>query len=125
MSNAFALRGRPPVHAPARRWPRYKVEVPIRVIVTKAGQAKIFAARSTCLSEGGMGMFAGAELDLGDQVAVEFTHPYGTPIRVDARICNRTGYTYGVEFLTDSGTRKEGIAQFRMHLSSLTASAET
>jgi hypothetical protein len=71
-----------------------------------------------------MALFAGAELNLGDEVAVEFTPPFSAPpIRVDARICNRMGYTYGVEFLMDSSTQKQEAAQLRGHLSSLTGMA--
>ena len=98
MSEAAAIN-----HAPdftsMRRWERYHVNVPIRVIVSRAMKASIFDGRGTSVSEGGMALFAGAELRPGDQVAVEFTPPFSSPpIRVDARICNRTGYHYGVEF---------------------------
>jgi hypothetical protein len=87
-------------------------------------KASIFDGRGTSLSEGGMALFAGAELNPGDQVAVEFTPPFSAPpIRVDARICNRTGYTYGVEFLTESSAQKQEAAQLRSHLSSLTGMA--
>ena len=107
----------------ARRWPRYKVDVPVRVIVCKAMKATIFDAR-TSLSEGGMALFAGTEIRTGEQVAVEFTPAYSAPpIRVDATICNRTGYNYGVEFLAASDTQKQRVGQFSRHLSTLTATA--
>jgi hypothetical protein len=113
-----------PTQARTRRWRRYKVGVPLRVIVCHARKASIFDARGTAVSEGGMALFAGTELHPGDQVAVEFTPPFSAPpIRVDARICNRTGYTYGVEFLTDSSTRKQEADRIRNHLSSLTGIA--
>jgi hypothetical protein len=60
----------------ARRWPRYKVDFPVRLIVCKEKKASIFDARGTSLSEGGMALFAGTELRMGDQVAVEFTPAY-------------------------------------------------
>jgi PilZ domain len=102
-----------------RRWQRYKVNVPIRVIVSRAMKASIFDGRGTSLSEGGMALFAGAELRPGDQVAVEFTPPFSTPpIRVDARICNRTGYHYGVEFLAIDNSQRKSVALLRMHLAS-------
>jgi hypothetical protein len=102
-----------------RRWQRYKVNVPIRVIVSRAMKASIFDGRGTSLSEGGMALFAGAELRPGDQVAVEFTPPCSTPpIRVDARICNRTGYHYGVEFLAIDNSQRKSVALLRMHLAS-------
>ena len=69
-----------------------------------------------------MGMFAGTELNPGDQMAVEFTPPYSSPpIRVEAKICNRTGYNYGVEFLTESNSQKQDVAALCQHLSSLVA----
>jgi len=107
-------------YAHTRRWNRYKVDVPLRVIVGNERKATIVYARGTSLSEGGMAMFASAELRPGDQVAVEFTPPYSAPpIRVEARICNRQGYTYGVEFLTDSSSQIQGAVQLRKHLTSL------
>ncbi len=112
-------------HTHSRRWPRYKVNVPIRVIIQSAMKATIIDGRGTSLSEGGMAMFAGAELKPGDQVAVEFTPPYSAPpIRVEAKVCNREGYNYGVEFLTDNSTQKQDAAQLRRHLSSLAGLAE-
>lgn len=107
-------------YAHTRRWNRYKVDVPLRVIVGNEMKATIVYARGTSLSEGGMAMFASAEFRPGDQVAVEFTPPYSAPpIRVEARICNRQGYTYGVEFLTDSSSQIQGAVQLRKHLTSL------
>ena len=112
-------------HTHSRRWPRYKVNVPIRVIIQSAMKATIIDGRGTSLSEGGMAMFAGAELKPGDQVAVEFTPPYSAPpIRVEAKVCNREGYNYGVEFLTDNSTQEQDAAQLRRHLSSLAGLAE-
>jgi len=112
-------------HTHSRRWPRYKVNVPIRVIIQSAMKATIIDGRGTSLSEGGMAMFAGVELKPGDQVAVEFTPPYSAPpIRVEAKVCNREGYNYGVEFLTDNSTQKQDAAQLRRHLSSLAGLAE-
>ncbi|OLC98558.1 MAG: hypothetical protein AUH86_04510 [Acidobacteria bacterium 13_1_40CM_4_58_4] len=100
-------------YAHTRRWNRYKVDVPLRVIVGNERKATIVYARGTSLSEGGMAMFASAELRPGDQVAVEFTPPYSAPP------INRQGYTYGVEFLTDSSSQIQGAVQLRKHLASL------
>jgi hypothetical protein len=66
MSEATALE-RSPDSTAIRLWPRYKVNVPIRVIVSRPMKASIFDGRGTSLSEGGMALFAGAELRLGDQ----------------------------------------------------------
>lgn len=105
-----------------RRWWRYEVNVPIRVIVRTVMKTTIVSGRAFTLSDGGMGMFAGAELNLGDEMAVEFTPPYSSPpIRVQGKICNRAGYNYGVEFLTESNVQKRDVALLCQHLSSLVA----
>lgn len=118
ISEATAMKGSPDSTS-TRRWERYKVNVPIRVIVSRAMKASIFDGRGTSLSEGGMALFAGAELRPGDEVAVEFTPPFSSPpIRVDAKVCNRTGYQYGVEFLAVDQVQRQRVAQLRMHLAS-------
>jgi PilZ domain len=118
MSEATAIHHSPDFTV-LRRWPRYKVNVSIRVIVSRAMKASIFDGRGTSLSQGGMALFAGAELRPGDQVAVEFTPPFSSaPIRVDARICNRTGYHYGVEFLVAEKAQQQSVAELRQHLTS-------
>jgi hypothetical protein len=114
-----------PGYAYARRWLRYEVDVPIRVIVCTVAKTKIFDARGISLSEGGMALFAGAELRPGDLVAVEFTPAYSAPpIRVDATICNRMGYHYGVQFLIFSDSQKARVEELRRHLPTLVAMAK-
>lgn len=67
-------------------------------------------------------MFASAELNAGDQMAVEFSPPFSLPpLRVEAKVCNRVGYNYGVEFMAESPAQKQGIAQFCQNLPSLVA----
>ncbi len=123
MSEAAAINHSPDFR-PLRRWERHRVNVLIRVIVSRALKASIFDGRGTSLSEGGMALFAGAELRPGDRVAVEFTPPFSSPpIRVDAKICNRSGYHYGVEFLTIDHAQRQSVAQLRLHLTRLTAMA--
>ncbi|MFB3917580.1 MAG: PilZ domain-containing protein [Terriglobales bacterium] len=86
-----------------RRWPRYKLDVPIRAIVHNGSNTKLVDGRGTELNEGGMAIFAGLELKVGDAVEIEFTPPYtGQPIRVRSIVRNRRGYIYGVEFFTVS-----------------------
>jgi hypothetical protein len=107
-------------HSHVRRWRRFDVNVPIRVIIRQAMKSTIVDGRGSALSDGGMAIFAGAELKPGEQVAVEFTPPYSAPpIRVEARICNRRGYNYGVEFLDSEPEQKEEVALFRSHLASI------
>ena len=105
---------------PVRRWERHKADVPIRVIVQQEKKVVIVDGRGRSLSEGGMAMFAGTELKLGDQVAVEFTPPYSAlPVRVGARICSRTGYCYGLEFQAETVAQHQQAAEFRRQLAIL------
>lgn len=109
-----------------RRWQRYKVNVPIRVIIQRAMKASIIDGRGSALNEGGMALFVGAELKPGEQVGVEFTPPYSAPpIRVTARVCHRNGYNYGVEFLNANPEQQEGVSQFRRHLASMAGTLES
>ncbi len=104
----------------ARRWCRYEVSFPITVVVSKGTKTEVTGGKATCISEGGMGMSAGAELMPGDRVTVEFNPPYSPqPVRVEARVSNRTGYNYGLEFVAESASQEQRVAQFRRHLSSL------
>ena len=100
-----------------RRWQRYKADVPIRIIVQQENKVLIVDGRGRSLSEGGMAMFAGTELRLGHQVAIEFTPPYSAlPIRVGGRICTRAGYCYGLEFQTSTDAERQQAADFRSQL---------
>ena len=86
---------------PTRRWPRYKLDLPVRVIADKRGKTVIVQARGNELNEGGLAIFAGTELREGEEIAVEFTPPYSNqPIRVRCIVRDRRGYVYGLEFLT-------------------------
>jgi hypothetical protein len=91
--------GEKPIYPVARRWTRHKLDVPIRVILHSQKQSRVITGRGREISEGGMAVFAGVELRQGDKIEVEFTPPYGGPIRVQGIVRNRQGYSYGVEFL--------------------------
>lgn len=84
------------VHPVARRWTRHKLDVPIRVIVHLEEKSRVISGRGKEISEGGMAVFAGVELRVGDKIEVEFTPPYGGPIRVQGII----RASYGTEAAT-------------------------
>lgn len=99
-----------------RRWPRYKLNVPVRVIIKSQEKVRVLDGRGTELNEGGMAITVGAELKAGELVAVEFTPPYSTPVRVPAQVRNREGYRYGVEFSPQAPDDYEKIDQIRLAL---------
>src|SRR5271169_387364 len=86
-------------YARMRRWPRYRINVPVRLVVQRPHKTVMVSGRGMELNEGGMGLFAGVELKPGQRVEIEFTPPYGQPLRVRSTVRNRSGYNYGTEFL--------------------------
>jgi hypothetical protein len=84
-----------------RRWSRHPVELPVRV-VPRGGDSKFaIQGRGIEISEGGMTLYAGLPLKPGDFMDLEFQTPGHT--RVSAIIRSRTGYCFGLEFLTPLG----------------------
>ncbi len=103
-----------PTYPVLRRWPRYKLDVPVRVISRKADKTVITPGRGTELNGGGLNIFAGVELNVDDTIEVEFTPPYsGDPIRVRAVVRNRRGYDYGIEFLLETDDDHEQVSMIR------------
>jgi hypothetical protein len=100
-----------------RRWTRFHFEVPVRLVVHRPAFASSITGRGSELNEGGMCVFAGIELRLGDQVAVEFIPPHGqAPLRLWAIVRNRAGYYYGLEFLAENIGERDQVERFRASL---------
>ncbi len=101
-------------HKVPRRWKRLPISVPLRVIVHRRESTVRVNGRGTELNEGGMCVFAGVEVRVGDQVEIEFTPPYASvPMRLWGLVRNRSGYYYGIEFLTENAGEREQVEQFR------------
>jgi hypothetical protein len=97
-----------------RRWQRYRLNIPIRLIYTLDGSTKIMSGRGNDMSEGGVLVFAGMELKTGDEVAIEFTPPFSAgPVRAKGVVRHRRGYNYGIEFVLESATDREQTEKFR------------
>ncbi len=109
-----------PGYGRMRRWPRYRINVPVRVVVQRPDKTVIVTGRGTELNEGGMALFAGVELKVGQRVEIEFTPPYdGQPLRVRSTVRNRNGYNYGTEFLLLSREDKQQAEQIRQVLQAM------
>jgi hypothetical protein len=107
-------------HPKLRRWPRYKLDVPIRLIAPKGDKISIVQGRGQGLNEGGMAVFCGMELAVDEEVTIEFTPPYtGQPIRVRACVRDRSGYNYGLEFLQETESDYDGVGQIRAVLTAM------
>ncbi|MGA2233928.1 MAG: PilZ domain-containing protein [Terriglobales bacterium] len=105
-----------------RRSIRYKLDVPLRVILHKQDATLLRDGRGTEISEYGMCIMAGVELKLGEEVGIEFTLPYsGEPIRVSGAVRYRDGYRYGCEFTLDGQGERKDVARLRQVLQTFAA----
>jgi hypothetical protein len=112
-------------YAKMRRWPRYRINVPVRVVVQRPDKTVIVSGRGMELNEGGMAFFAGVELKVGQHVEIEFTPPYdGQPVRVRGVIRDRNAYNYGSEFLLLNGEDKLQVEQIRQVLQAMGSPAD-
>ena len=117
MAPAIADDAALPVYEEERRWPRYKIDVPVRAVIHKPDRTLIREGRGVEMSEGGMCLLLGVELGLGEEIEVEFTPPYsGEPIRVRGEVRNRNGYRYGVEFVPKGKKEQIEVARLRQML---------
>jgi hypothetical protein len=86
-----------------RRWQRLKIHVPVTVVVRKQEKTVFVQARGQDLNEGGIRVFVGTELRIGEMVEISFTPPYqGNPMTARTVVRYRRGYTYGMEFVTET-----------------------
>jgi len=106
-------------YARMRRWPRYRINVPVRLVVQRPDKTVIVSGRGMELNEGGMALFAGVELKPGQRVEIEFTPPYGQPLRVRGTVRDRNGYNYGTEFLLLNREDKQQAEQIRQVLQAM------
>jgi hypothetical protein len=114
--------GLSPTYQNKRRSIRYKLDVPLRVILHKQDATLLRDGRGTEISEYGMCIMAGVELKLGEEVEIEFTLPYsGEPIRVSGAVRYRDGYRYGCEFTLDGQGERKDVARLRQVLQTFAA----
>src|SRR6476661_3584316 len=101
-----------------RRWQRYPFKASLRVVVDQSVDKTVVNGRGVQFSEGGICLFAAANLPVGSQVNVEFKSPNSNePVKVRGKVRNRSDYLYGVEFLSDKSEDRQRLsrlsAQFR------------
>lgn len=82
-----------------RRWQRYPVDLPIGITLYRGASEMMIPGLGLEISAGGMSLCAGVHLNPGDLTEVEFRTLGGT--RVTAIVRNRSGYCFGLEFLTE------------------------
>jgi hypothetical protein len=86
-----------------RRWNRLPVDLPVRVLTSRGFSTTVVPGRGTEMSQGGMLLYAGILLKPGDLLELEFGAPYNS--RVCAIIRSRSGFSFGLEFLSQLHAR--------------------
>jgi PilZ domain len=100
-----------------RRYRRYRLDVPVRIIIHSEEKTRIIDGRGNELNEGGLAINAGVELEISDVIEVEFTPAYThQPLRARAAVRNRHGYHYGLEFLNESPTDRQRTEDIKVAL---------
>jgi hypothetical protein len=114
MANAILVKGK---YAAVRRWPRYKVDIPVRVVTRRLTNNIVAAGRGMEINLGGMTVFSLIELTLGDEVGIEFTPPFsGKLVTVRGFVRNCTAHNYGVEFITENDADYASLGQLEAAL---------
>lgn len=86
--------------ASTRKVPRYKLTVPLDVIVLRAGIPDNIPGRTLEIGEGGMGVVVASQLLLGESVRVEFLLPHmSRPVRATAVVRYQRELSFGLQFL--------------------------
>jgi hypothetical protein len=82
-----------------RQWPRFKVDFSVKLLIGSHGTKSSVPGRAHDLGQGGVALYAVAELEEGQQLQVEFTPPFSRrPLLLTAIVRDRAGYRYGLEF---------------------------
>jgi len=97
--------------ANTRRWQRYPEELRVRILPCSRLPAIAVPGRGARLSQGGMALQAGVDMELDDLVEIEFPTPH--PVRVMAAVRNRNGRCFGLEFLARLQGQTGGVPKNR------------
>jgi PilZ domain len=100
-----------------RRRQRRRLNTPVCLIVERPDKVLLVNARFRDISDDGVAIFAGVELDIDNEVQLEFTPPfYRGPLRVRAIVRNRRKYVYGLEFLPRDGEEEQTLMTLKAML---------
>jgi hypothetical protein len=81
-----------------RRWPRHRVDLPVRIVIPNGRLTSTVAGRASEISGSGMALHSPLGLKPGDLMQVEF--PTSNPSGVMAVVRNHKDDCFGVEFLS-------------------------
>jgi PilZ domain len=110
--------GEPSLNTSIRKWPRYRVDIPVLVTAQRPVKTATCHGRGSELNGGGLAVEVATELVVEDQVEIEFTPPHSSePVTFRCFVRNRNGNRYGLEFIAENdldyvntGELQEGLA---------------
>lgn len=95
-----------------RLFARFAVDIRVTVVTTREGKPIKYHARSTDISESGMGVTLASTLPQGEHVELQFSVPFAREtICLKARVRRVEGVRHGFEFLTLSPEHRRAIAR--------------
>jgi PilZ domain len=94
--------------ANTRRCPRHQVNLPVRIAPGDETSQIAAPGLAIEISQSGMALYGGIELQPGDFMEVEFQTT--SHLRVAGVVRNRTGYCFGLEFLAPQTKAAQGVA---------------
>lgn len=108
----------------ARRCARVQSEIRAKITYLLDTKPQLANGRLQDISEGGIGVYAPVEFEIGSTVEIEFSIPrIRAPFRVHAVVRNRLGFRYGLEFQAISKVQRDEIAKFAAAVEAIGASA--
>jgi hypothetical protein len=95
-----------------RRWERYQVKIRIKITLNANGETVSFHGEASDVSQGGLRLFMPRDLEPGIIVLLEFSLPYNSRVMtIRGLLRNRSGFSYGVEFMNPTAYQRDTITQ--------------
>lgn len=94
-----------------RRYPRYRIDLPLKATVLGAEGYYDVHGRSGDLGEGGLGAIFVSEISQGEVIALEMQLPAGGLLQVRGIVRYRKGLLHGLEFLGLSEEHRQIVLQ--------------
>jgi hypothetical protein len=94
-----------------RRYPRHRIDLPIKVTVLGADGYHEVRGRCGDMGEGGVGTILGSEIEPGEVVGLEIQIGEVPPMSVRAIVRYRKGLVHGLEFLGLAEEQRQVILQ--------------
>ena len=96
----------------SRRYPRFKLDIRVRVVVVDDSRSEVIHARSTHIAAGGLGLMLTKELERGTIAVLEFTLPNEDEFRLRSELRYRSGFKCGFQFLEISREERARLRDY-------------